>query len=361
MNIDNLKKKIKSSPKLECIYMTFKAMKNEELAKQMVGTKRNPDSLIVNHFGTKNPNKYIYCVVLDDDARFNGFCSLYRMTLMYLAYAENMMMTPVVYWGANTLYYDESISAKNVFDYYFRPVSKVDYSEALKSKFVINSKPADAGVYGTTGGYSVPEEEIQQLALYVNKYIFLKEEVKQKFWKELENITDGGKTLGVHVRATDFNKGYNRHPVVVTPAEYLEETKKEMQNKLYEKVFLATDDNSVIDLFKNEFGEKLYYYENTFRSTTGEAIHYGNQSTQRKHHKYQLGLEIIKDFYTLGFCSGLIAGNSNVSMCSRIIKESTGESYLSLNIIDKGTYHNMRETRNKFNSMLKSLGNKSSN
>ena len=121
----------------------------------------------------------------------------------------------------------------------------------------------------------------------------------------------------------------------------------------YKKVFLATDDERIIDIFKNEFQDNLFYYKGIYRSPDGEAIHYGNHKIERDHHKYNLGLEIIKDFYTLGHCAGLIAGNSNVSMCSRIVKKSQGDEYRTLDIIDKGTNHNMHETRNKFGSMRK--------
>lgn len=155
------------------------------------------------------------------------------------------------------------------------------------------------------------------------------------------------------MRATDFNKGFNRHPIVVTPEEYLEKTIQVYKEYNYTKVFLATDDETIIALFKNQFGNNLFYYENTFRSKDGNAIHYGSSDINRPHHKYMLGLEIIKDFYTLGYCAGLIAGHSNVSMCARIIKESLGEKYLSLHIIDKGINYNLHETRSIFSPMLK--------
>lgn len=354
MNLDFIKKYIKSNAKLECLYMTCCALNNIELAKQMVGTKRNPNNIVVHNYGDENSNIFIYHILLDEEARFNGFCSLYRIMLMHLAYAEDMMFTPVVTFGKHTLYYDSTIKfTDNVFEYFFNPVSDISYDSVKHSKRVVISKGADAGKFGTTNDYKVSQDEIDFLAKYQKKYISLREDVRASFWSELEEIISGGMTLGVHVRATDFNKGYNRHPVVVTPEEYLETTIKVFNNNGYKKVFLATDDESIVDMFKSRFGENLRYYSDIYRSTNGEAIHYGNNESPREHHKYYLGVDIIKDFYTLGYCAGLIAGNSNVSMCARIIKESVDGKYVSLNIIDKGVNHNMHETRSKFGTMLK--------
>ena len=354
VNIDGVKTYIKSHPKLECIYMCIKAMGKNNLAQQIININRSPDNVFIHHFGEKNSNKIVYYILFDEKARFNGFCSLYRLTLMYLAYAESRNFVPVVCYGPNTLYYDDSIkTSDNAFEYFFNPVSSLKCKDVLESKNVVFSKGADAGAFGTTNAYSVPDEELELLAKYRKKYIELNSTVKDLFWKEMESIISGRATLGVHVRATDFNKGYNRHPVVVTPEEYLEKTIEVYEKNNYKKVFLATDDERIINLFSISFGEALVYYKDIYRSTDGEAIHYGSQKAEREHHKYKLGLEIIKDFYTLGYCAGLIAGNSNVSMCARILKKSLDEEYRTIDIIDKGTNHNLHETRSKLNSMLK--------
>ena len=351
MNFDGLKQYVKNRPKLECLYMCMKSLGNEELARKIIGVKRNPYNLIMQKKGELRPNENIYFINFNQGYGLNGFCSLFRFVLCHLAFAEDINMIPVINWGKNILYYDDTVDwTNNAFDYFFNPVSEVSVVEVQNCRHVVVSKGLDASAFGTISGYVIPDEEIIFLGSIMKKYISLKKEVSDlingEFYKK-------GKTLGVHVRATDFNKGYNRHPKVVTPYEYLEVAKFAFRKNGFEKLFLATDDVSVIGLFKNEFGDNLYYYTDIFRSTNGNAIHYGNQDTRRKHHKFNLGIDILKDFYTLGNCAGLIAGNSNVSMCARIVKSSTGNCYQYMNIIDKGVNHNMYETRNIFNPMIK--------
>lgn len=351
MYFDKLKEYVKSKPKLECLYMCLKGLKDEDLARKIIGVKRNPYNLIMQAKGEQHPNENIYYINFDRGYEFNGFCSLFRFVLCHLAFAEDINMIPVVNWGREILYYDDTVTwTNNAFDYYFEPVSVISVEETLKCKHVVESKGLDASAFGTTSGYVIPNEEIVLMGNIAKKYMSLRKDVSSLI---NENFYTEGKTLGVHVRATDFNKGYNRHPKVVTPQEYLAETKKALNENDFQKIFLATDDSSVVELFKKEFGNRLCYYDDIYRSTDGEAIHYGNSNVQREHHKFKLGVEILKDFYTLGRCAGLIAGNSNVSICARIIKVSTGSSYKYVNIIDKGVNHNLHETRSVFNSMLK--------
>lgn len=348
---EKLKNYVKHSPRLECLYMCLNALGNQELAKQIVGIKRNPYNLIMRRNGNLLPDKNIYSILFDKGYEVNGFCSLFRFVLSHLAFSEDINMIPYVSWGKNTLYYDETINwTNNVFDYYFETVSEVSLNDVLSCAHVVISKGADASAFGTTNGYNISNEEIKKMGKYVCKYIKLKPEIENQINKDFYTK---GRTLGVHVRATDFNKGYNRHPIVVTPIEYLEHVKIVFEEKKFDNVFLATDDYHVVELFKSELGDRLFYYDGTYRSINGEAIHYNNESINREHHKYKLGLEILKDFYTLGRCDGLIAGKSNVSMCAQIIKESQSSPYLYLEIIDKGVNHNMHESRSKFNPMIK--------
>ena len=356
MNLDGIKQRVKENPRLACIYMCIKSLKSKERCEAFIASQNDPYVVKINRMGELQKHSWMYVICFDKGYEYNGFCSLYRFLLAHLAYAEDLGFIPVVYWGERILYFDPSINEiKNVFEYYFEPVSNINIRNINQCNKVIVSKSYDANVFGTIRGYDIPESEIQFLAKYQAKYISLKPEIKNLFWGKYIEFTGDNNTLGVHVRATDFNKGYNRHPVVVTPEEYLLCAKESIKKYGFSKIFLATDDANVIRLFESEFGEKLCYYEDIYRSKNGEAIHYGKQESIRMQHQFKLGIEIIKDFYTLGACAGLIAGKSNVSVCARILKASYKEKYKYLNIIDKGNNRNMKETRSLFNSMKREV------
>jgi hypothetical protein len=62
----------------------------------------------------------------------------------------------------------------------------------------------------------------------------------------------------------------------------------------------------------------------------------------RMHHKYKLGLEVLRDMHTLAKCQGFICGLSQVSICAQIQKISNNEKFDFLHVIDKGINKNKK-------------------
>lgn len=344
----DIRKKIKCNPRIDCIYLCLKSLRNIDECKKIIGIKRSPYSIEIKSYGDYAKDKWIYFINLDKQYNTNGFCSLLLYSLLHLAYADAFSFEPVVCWGENTLYYDKAFSTmNNVFEYYFENVSNVPVNKIHSCYRVTEAKGVDRDLFYLHNRYEQVQGEIERLALIVKKYIRLKPLIKDEFWDELCKFTGNRNTLGVHVRATDFNAGFDNHPKVVTPKEYLETTKDICSKYGFDRVFLATDDAEVVCLFKETFGDSLYYYENSYRSLNGDPVHYGTKKNQREYHQYLLGIEIIKDIYTLGSCAGLVAGRSNVSECARIINKCNDYEYKVVEILDKGINRNHKKSRKK--------------
>ena len=143
--------------------------------------------------------------------------------------------------------------------------------------------------------------------------------------------------MGVHVRGTDFNLGLLNHPNIVAPNEYLAKTKEIFSGGEYGKIFIATEDSSAIELFLSEFGDKILYYKDVFR-TSGKS---GPHSTinNRELNNYKLGLEVIRDVYTLANCDGFISGLSHVAFAVRYTNIALDRKFDAVYTIDKGIKH----------------------
>ena len=152
----------------------------------------------------------------------------------------------------------------------------------------------------------------------------------------MNNIRDiiDDNTLGVHVRGTDFNNHLYDHPTQVTSNQHVEVALNAMEKYGFTKVFVATDEEKILEQFKTVFGDNLVYYSDVYRSTDGKAVHLSNVA--RENHKYLAGLEVLRDMYTLSYCKGFIAGISMVSTSVLITKESRNEKFVYKNIIDNG-------------------------
>ena len=70
-----------------------------------------------------------------------------------------------------------------------------------------------------------------------------------------------------------------------------------------------------------------------------ESVAYSKSS--RENHHYLLGLEALRDQYTLSACDGMVCGLSNLSITARLFKRGIfKEEYKDLVILDKGTNQN---------------------
>lgn len=175
-----------------------------------------------------------------------------------------------------------------------------------------------------------PGQLIPQVGAYISA------EIENLIKRKME--LKGKKILGVHARGTDFKRNYNGHPIAVTAQEYLAEAKNLVETGEYDRIFLATDDTNAVRLFRNEFGSKILYYDDVTRGEGNETV-MKSDSTRDDHH-YKLGLEVLRDMYTLASCDGLVAGLSQVSFAARIQKFSWNQQYVDLKILDKGiNYH----------------------
>ena len=92
--------------------------------------------------------------------------------------------------------------------------------------------------------------------------------------------------------------------------------------------------------FREKFGDLVKIYDDTFRDDGGDDSIAFSES-DREHHKYLLGLEVLRDQYTLTNCDGLVCGYSNVTFLARIMRKAWHEqAFDDYVLINNGIYHN---------------------
>lgn len=344
MTTESLKQFLRNHPRIDLIqYILRKKISKSSECRKILELEKNPLFIQYRHYGSLNKDKHIYYIKIGLAYKAMGYCSLLRITLLHLAYAERLGLQPVIEWTKDLLYTENTIKngTENSFEYFFQNTSNISIADVLESDLVVTSKIYDINLMVDKLSYKIDENEIRILSNMIKKYLIFNEFGKHEIYAPCRELTQRGSFLGIHVRGTDFKKGYSRHPVMVTVDEYLEEAKNILEKKKFDFVFLATDEQEVVKKFEAVFKEKLFYYK-SFRSSDGTPLHYNNGG-ERKDNKYLLGMEILKDVFTLGNCDGLLAGFSNVSIMARAIKESLNKPYQYEKIIDKGINYNLKE------------------
>ncbi len=268
-----------------------------------------------------------------------GFFAEFRAMLAKMYFAECFGLEPYVEWGDKFLYSekDEINGSKNAFEYYFEQPLKITKGELIAKHFVSVAKPEQGAVVEREfrkDAYGLNPEYLDVLAQMYEKYIRLNASTAAALKKDLNDIFEDYKVLGVHFRGTDYRVGYRYHPVAVEIEQTISAVRSEFEVGRYQKIFLATDEVGAIERFQSEFPENLFYFKDVYRGTGNESIAFSK--SEREHHHYRLGYEVLRDMHALSYCDGLVAGLSQVVNCARIVKKSRGEEYRTLTIINNG-------------------------
>lgn len=296
------------------------------------------------HYGAANRDKIIYYI--DEDDKNVGFFAMYRWWLEYLYFADICGYMPVICAGSHFSYREkEAIDhTTNPFEYYFLQPAGISLQEAKVSNQVIMADQTQRAMVeliltGKMGNYKYNKQYLQMMARIVKKYIKLNQSTQDFINKGMKEINfEQDKMLGVHIRGTDFRAMYDNHPIYVTEEECFAEVDKLLEKSDYSRVFLATDDQRILERFLEHYGRQVCFYTDVERSDKNRSVAF--RYSKRDRNKYLLGLEVIRDMYTLSLCEGLIAGISQVAICAQIHKLSRKEKYKDIKIIDKGLYSN---------------------
>lgn len=286
--------------------------------------------------------KEIYYIA--ESSNVGGFFGLLRSVLISCCYADENGFLPYIKYEKTVLYAEKGIfgGTNNPFEYYFRqPTEEICVWKGLN---VVKRKPEHLhGIelkynLNPVISYQIEEDYVNRMAQIYHKYIRLNGRTEKIIEASVRNLLKGKKTLGVHIRGTDFMKEFNGHPVPVTVEEYIEVIRAEALTKSYDQIFVATDDIRCLKEIKKKLPIPLVYYKNVMRGESDKSVAF--ERNDRKHNNYCLGMEVLKDACTLAACDGFIGCLSQVDIFVRIIKKSRGQEFDFLKIIDKGVFHN---------------------
>lgn len=275
---------------------------------------------------------------------FSGFGAELRRTLDALFFADFYGFIPVVEYTHDYIYSERTKvnGVSNPYEYYFRQPAGVSVSQAGQSVHVFFREEHRELVRRllhapcTDSPYHLSEAYLRVLGKTAEKYLHLnaaQEEYMQRSFEEIE--LHQTRVIGVHYRGTDFQYGYKRHPKMLKLNDYYGAIDGLMDQSQEEcRIFLATDEEKAIGLFKERYGDRVIYFPDAYRSENGEPVHFSKDS--RRLHNYRLGMEILRDMTSLSRCDYLVSGLSQVSFCARIFKYSHDSEYMDKVILNNG-------------------------
>ncbi len=290
----------------------------------------------------------------------NGFWSDIDHVLGQLLIAELTGRSPIVHWGANSLFSDGDCD--NAFELYFDPVSQYRIGDLVSDSFQYYPPKWNAqnlllpeinkwdGAYSRMAGlYFLNRTEevvvsdfhtyVFDLVPWINKdsplygydaeniyrylfkkYLKLATDIEEKIEKTWSNRMEGRKILSVHVRGSD--KIHESSKLLELHKCYEPIIQGIIKNHPNIMIFLLTDSTSVLKEYFEKYGDRLIF-TNCFRTESNVGVHYQDHACRRN-----IGIEVIEDVYLASRCDYFLGlGHSNVSTTILHLKEWSPESY----------------------------------
>jgi len=218
-------------------------------------------------WGDGNPDKTFYVIGRAD--MIGGGWSLIVQILMHMAYALEKGYIPVIDMlnYRNQYIKENEFKIVNVWERFFEQPVGYTLNDIQNSKnIIINSSERcpDLKYYIDLGSNFWDDDvKINLMRSIFSSYIRYTEFTKKYLEDETQKIFKGKRNvIGVLCRGTDYllNKPAG-HEVQPDPKVVLADVKSEFNKGTYDAIFLATEDQDVLDDFKDEFGESLLYID----------------------------------------------------------------------------------------------------
>jgi hypothetical protein len=273
----------------------------------------------INSFGNLNKNKIFYVIRRSPGT---GLFSNLTFVLNHILIAKKFGFIPVVDMKNFITIYNEKNSiydTQNAWEYYFKPISNYSLDEVYKSYKVVF---CDNKFYSTFC-YNIEKNDSMK-KIFQNEIKF-NDKIYNEF-KYIQKKNYKGKILGIHFRGTSY-KSSPGHPFPATTKQMINLTNRLIKKYKFKKIFLATEEESYLKVFKEEFKDKLIYLKDIYRSNKNDAF----KKYPRKNHRYKLGKDIILEMLLLSSSNYFVYVESNVSSAVMSLNINKKQKRLMIN------------------------------
>lgn len=234
-----------------------------------------------------------------------GFFGNFFITLYGVQFLDSLGLQPIPWWDKSCLYYDET-TAPNVWDMFFCGTAAHHTAPRADSPYL----KYYAGPYGI----SATKHQSPRFAAHALMQRFASP--RPAFQAECDEfITDtfeGRPAIGVHVRGTDARGTEGRVSIEIDTVH--EEILRSLAIYPDAVIFLATDEQKVIESFRGKYKEKLRFRD-CLRSTDDRSIH-GHYDAGLAASGFRKAREVLLDALILSRCTYLIRTHSAVTTFS---------------------------------------------
>jgi hypothetical protein len=268
------------------------------------------------NYGDENKDKKFYIIGFPRDK--DGLLFIILCNLSHIAYSLNKGCIPVVdLQNFDNQYLDPGALHKdNSWEYFFDQPLRFTLNDIKKSKNIILSNKLQMPNLDYRIDFYIfknPERLLYFREIF-QTYIKFNKTTADFISGEYNHVMAGKeRVLGVLCRGTDYLlKKPAGHPRQPEPVEVIAKAKNIMVKRNCSYLYLATEDEDIYNLFKQNFGDRLLINSQK-RYTAGELynLQYISQIQDRRNRdKYLSGLEYLSSLNILSKCPCFIGGRT---------------------------------------------------
>ena len=312
-----------------------KILKKNRIVNRMIII--NKERLKSVSYGNENPDKTFF--IIRRNAPDAGLFSFVITNIGWIKYAINHGYIPVVdmQYYYNTYITKENVGKVNAWDFYFKQPAGYCLNDISHSKKVIISSVNSANDNPSL-------EYLDRLFGWKNivyENIFFSDSVKKEIDVKFDMLFREKRVLGVLCRGTDYiSTKPHGHPVQPDPTAVIEKAKEMMDSNNCEKLFLATEDQNIYELFTASFGEKLLSLSTErYKNTGSRLLNYISENSELlvqnpSEEKYRKGFDYAVTIGLLSRCTCLVAGKTSGTLGALLLNKEYENVYL----FDLGNY-----------------------
>ncbi len=278
-------------------------------------------------YGEENPDKTFYVIGFACDTM--GLFALVKLVLLHTAYALEKGYIPVVDMQNYKNQYSKEIDG-NVWEYFFEQPCGYSLDDISNSKNLIYSKPFSRPNWKIASYFTTEDNGLRlskKLRPIYQEYIRMNVSTKSYVENKYNHLIGDQNVLGVLCRGSDYTlKRPKYHSIQPTPSEVVEKAKQLMSAGAYEKVYLATEDAEILQLFQNEFQNSLITNnQRVYAATELEDAAYLSHVPDNS--KIEVAYNYLASLYILSKCKGFIAGSTSGSIGAFLMSEGFDYHY----------------------------------
>lgn len=129
------------------------------------------------------------------------------------------------------------------------------------------------------------------------------------------------RVLGVKLRGTDYTTLKLKYHAIQPPVELAScTTSWKLREWKCNKIFLATEDKSIVDIFKNNFGDLCVTYDHEYVSYLGKGM-MGAVRIDRENDQFLQGKDYLTEVVLLSMCNFFITSICSGGNAARLLAE----------------------------------------